>query len=31
MTESRWELPIVSLMSAMIFFATWHFTLSLLR
>jgi hypothetical protein len=30
MTESRWELPIVMLMSAAVFFSAWHFALRLL-
>ncbi len=30
MTESRWELPIVALMSVVVFFSAWYFALRLL-
>jgi hypothetical protein len=30
MTESRWELAIVALMSTVVFFSAWHVALRLL-
>ncbi len=30
MTESRWELAIVALILAVVFFSAWHFALRLL-